>query len=70
MKFPMPSCRDVAGIILAREDRHLSFGERLTLHMHLAVCKACPGFERRVLFMRGAMARWREHPGAGSVDVE
>mgnify|MGYP000325747097 CR=1 FL=1 len=67
MKFPMPSCRDTVRIILAREDRDLSWRERLGLRVHLVICRACPGFERRVLFMRGALAHWRafsaEKPG-------
>jgi hypothetical protein len=31
--------------------------------MHMAICKACPTFERQVITMRNAMRQWR-HYGA------
>jgi hypothetical protein len=33
--------------------------ERLALRLHLAACDACPKFERQILTMRHALARWR-----------
>jgi len=37
--------------------------EQLALRMHMAICAACPLFERQVLTMRNAMKQWR-HYGA------
>lgn len=55
------TCKEAAALIIAREDRTLSLGDRIGLHLHLAMCKACPNFERQVLTMRNAMRQWRNY---------
>ncbi|MEZ5645502.1 MAG: zf-HC2 domain-containing protein [Burkholderiaceae bacterium] len=55
------TCKDVAALLIAREDRDLSLVDRLALRMHLAICQACPRFERQVLTMRNAMKQWRNY---------
>jgi hypothetical protein len=69
--MPMPlmrTCRDVTRLVLQGEDRRLSWPERLTVRLHMLICKACPGFERQVLLMRRAMGRWRAYSEAGGSD--
>lgn len=56
----MHSCREVAQLIIAREDRKLTMAERIAMRTHLLMCKACPQFERQVLVMRNAMKLWRD----------
>jgi hypothetical protein len=58
------SCKQVAALLVAREDRPLPLAERLALRLHLAACDACPRFERQLLVMRESMARWRDHADA------
>ena len=68
MKPPYPfklSCKDAAALMLAREDRALPLADRAALRLHLAICAACPRFERQLLTMRNAMKQWR-----GYVDGE
>ena len=61
-KLPlMRSCKDVTALVIAREDRELPVVEQLALRMHMAICKACPLFERQVLTMRNAMKQWRNY---------
>jgi hypothetical protein len=60
MKIPN-SCRDISGLLLAREDRSLSFGERLALRVHILTCRACQRFEKQTLTLRGALRAWRAH---------
>lgn len=63
-KLPlMRSCKEVTALVIAREDRALPLTEQMALRMHMALCKACPVFERQVLTMRNAMKQWR-HYGA------
>jgi len=63
-KMPlMRSCKEVAALVIAREDRELPVAERLALRMHMAICKACPRFERQVLTMQNAMKQWRNYTG-------
>ena len=62
MHYPFRrTCREVAALILAREDRALTPAERLAVRIHFLVCKACPRFERQVQSMRGAMQAWRAY---------
>ncbi|MFC3682756.1 zf-HC2 domain-containing protein [Hydrogenophaga luteola] len=53
------TCKEATALMVAREDRPLSWGDRVGLRLHLAMCKACPGFERQMLTMRNAMKQWR-----------
>ncbi|WP_066255300.1 zf-HC2 domain-containing protein [Hydrogenophaga flava] len=53
------TCKEATALIVAREDRPLPWGDRVGLRLHLAMCKACPGFERQMLTMRNAMKQWR-----------
>lgn len=55
------TCKQVAALLIAREDRPLPLAERLALRLHLAACKACPRFERQVLTMRNALRQWRNY---------
>lgn len=57
------TCKEVTALVIAREDRALSLGERLALRLHMAICTACPTFERQVLIMRRAMKQWRNYDG-------
>jgi Putative zinc-finger len=62
--MPIPfsrSCREVTTILIAREDRALGWRERIALRMHLAICHACPQFQRQILTLRGAMKQWRNY---------
>ena len=57
------TCKEVAALLVAREDRPLPAAERVALRLHLAACRACPKFERQMLIMRNAMQRWRNYGG-------
>ena len=53
------TCREVAGLLIAREDRDLPWQDRVALRLHLMACDACPKFERQLLLIRQAMSKWR-----------
>ncbi|WP_231402413.1 zf-HC2 domain-containing protein [Caenimonas aquaedulcis] len=55
------TCKEVAALLIAREDKPLPVLERAALQLHLAACAACPVFERQVLTMRNAFRRWRSY---------
>lgn len=61
----MLNCKEAAALMVAREDRSLPLTERVTLRMHLLICKACPRFERQLLTMRNAMKQWRGYVDGG-----
>jgi hypothetical protein len=61
MKFLRITCKEAAALLVAREDRPLPLLKRIALRAHVAACQACPVFERQVLTMRNAFARWRNY---------
>jgi hypothetical protein len=63
------TCKEAAALLVAREDRVLPLADQVALRLHLAVCEACPRFERQLDLMRRAFGRWRhqmeeQEPGA------
>jgi Putative zinc-finger len=59
------SCKDVAALVIAREDRALPLADRIALRLHMGICAACPKFEHQVLVMRKALRKWRDGPPDG-----
>jgi hypothetical protein len=55
------TCREVAALLVAREDRHLGLADRLALRVHMVICDACPRFERQMLTMRNNLRYWRNY---------
>ena len=55
------TCKQVAAILVAREDRHLGLADRLALRIHMVICDACPHFERQILTMRNSLQQWRNY---------
>ena len=55
------TCKQVAALLIAREDRALPVIERISLRLHLAACTACPIFERQVLTLHNALRQWRNY---------
>jgi hypothetical protein len=53
------TCKQVAAILIAREDRELSLGDRVALRLHLLACDTCPVFARQLDTMRRAFSLWR-----------
>jgi len=55
------TCREVAALLVAREDRQLGVADRLALRIHMVICDACPKFERQMLTMRNGLRQWRNY---------
>ena len=58
------TCKEVTAMVVAREDRHLGLADKLALRMHMAICDACPRFERQMLTMRNGLREWRNYGGS------
>ena len=58
------TCREVANMLVAREDQNLKLPDRLALRLHMLICAACPKFERQILTMRNSMKQWRGYSSA------
>ena len=53
----MLTCKEVSRLVSQGLDRRLSFGERVRLRVHLAICDGCTNFKRQMEFLRKAMLR-------------
>ena len=58
------TCKQVAALVIAREDRALSLPDQVALRLHMLVCKTCPKFEQQVLTLRSALGKWRNYVDA------
>jgi hypothetical protein len=64
MTYPFHrTCKEVTALVVAREDRDLRLADRLALRLHMAICDACPRFERQMLTMRNGLRAWRNYSG-------
>ena len=50
-------CKEVTRLASQGLDRELSFGERLRLRLHLAICSGCANFSRQMALVRRAVQR-------------
>lgn len=50
----IPSCRDTAALLSQAQDRPLTIGEKLRVHVHLPLCNGCRNFRKQLTFMRRA----------------
>ena len=50
-------CREVTRLVSQGLDRRLSFGERVRLRLHLAICEGCVNFKRQAEFLRLAVKK-------------
>jgi putative zinc finger protein len=51
------SCREATRLASQGLDRQMSFGERLRLRVHLAICSGCANFSRQIALVRRAVQR-------------
>jgi hypothetical protein len=55
------TCKEVASLVVESQDRSLKLPEKAAVHLHMAICKACPLFEKQFLTMKNAMRQWRNY---------
>ena len=56
----MMSCSEFARLCSEEHDRPLDLRERLSLRVHLAMCRGCSNFRKQLGFLRSATRRCRE----------
>jgi hypothetical protein len=62
MSYPLRrTCKEVAHLVVAKQDKPLSFSQAAALRLHMSICKACPQFERQFITMQNAMRQWRNY---------
>ena len=51
----LPTCKETTRLLSQGEDRKLSFGERVALRLHLAICNGCRNARAQFKFLRLAV---------------
>lgn len=54
----MLTCKEVTMLLSQAQDRKLGLGERISLAIHLAMCKGCTNFKSQIDFLREACRRY------------
>ena len=57
----MLSCNETTRLLSQREDRKLTFGERVALRVHLAICNGCRNVNAQFKFLRVAVRNLSEN---------
>ncbi len=56
----MLSCKQVSVLLSQAQETRLDWRERLSLRLHLLLCKGCDNFRRQLNFIRAASKRYRD----------
>ncbi|MEX2352657.1 MAG: zf-HC2 domain-containing protein [Gammaproteobacteria bacterium] len=62
----MLNCHEVTRLVSESQERPLSFMERLSLKIHVMMCKACHNFSEQVPFIRQTMRAYAKGRDEGS----
>ncbi len=54
----MLSCRQATRLMSEAQDRKLGLAEKMSLELHLAMCKGCTNYRAQVSFLRDACRRY------------
>jgi hypothetical protein len=58
--MPMISCREASRLMSEKMDRHLGLPERLSLRLHLVMCKGCTLIARQITGLRNLFRAYRK----------
>jgi hypothetical protein len=53
----MLNCKQTTQLLSEKQDRPLSFRERVALRLHLMMCSGCTNYDRQMEFIRKACRR-------------
>ena len=51
------SCKEVTRLVSQGMDRRLTFGRRVSLRVHFAICQGCTNFSKQLLFLRDSLSK-------------
>jgi hypothetical protein len=64
------NCKDVTHLLSEAQDRQLTLAERMSLEMHLVICKGCANFKKQMSFLRKACRGYADRVAADAVRKE
>ena len=56
----MRSCKEISVLLSQAQERPLGGIERLSVELHLLICKGCSNFRAQLRFLRTAVRRYRD----------
>jgi hypothetical protein len=57
----LPACEDIIPLISAARDRKLTWKERISVRLHLAVCSLCRRYANQLEYLHQAMHQHAQH---------
>ncbi len=63
----MPSCRDISQLISAGMDHHLPLHKRLSIRLHVSMCKFCRRYEKQLHLLHEGVGHYAD-PDANVVE--
>lgn len=60
MGLRMISCEEASKLISESMDHSVPFLEKISLKIHLAMCKVCPTYMRQLHFLREVVKSWAD----------
>lgn len=63
----MPSCRDISELISAGMDRRLPWRKRLSIRLHVSLCKFCRRYEKQLHLLHASVRHYAD-PDANVVE--
>ncbi len=63
-------CNEIARLVSEALDRALPFGQRLSVGLHLLMCRPCARFRRQVRFLCAAAHRFPEGGEGGGLPLD
>ena len=64
----MMMCKEATRLMSLKQDRRLTFQERLSLRFHLSMCGACRQCDRQFSLLHRSGERFEAGPDEGAVD--
>jgi hypothetical protein len=56
----MRTCKEVSELLSQSQERPLGVGERISVRLHLFICRGCINFRAQLAFLRAAVRRYRD----------
>ena len=60
----MLTCKETSLLLSQAQERPLGMAERVTLRLHLLLCKGCRNFRAQLEVLRAVVRRYRDDGGA------
>jgi hypothetical protein len=65
----MLTCKEAAQLLSDSLDRKLPLSQRISLRIHLLMCKLCPRFQKQLQFLKDSLNQYQREAGAENLFI-